>query len=85
MNEVLQDIQTLENAIINLVEGASDEKRMAINSLNSMIELKRMQVEQFEQEAHDEKIDDIKIMLQKSKLKKYLDDLRLTADIKKEN
>lgn len=59
MNEVLQDIQTLENAIINLVEGASDEKRMAINSLNSMIELKRMQVEQLEQEAHDEKIDDI--------------------------
>ena len=33
----------------------------------------------------DEKIDDIKIMLQKSKLKKYLDDLRLTADIIKEN
>jgi len=33
----------------------------------------------------DEKIDDIKIMLQKSKLKKYLDDLRLTADIKEEN
>ena len=33
----------------------------------------------------DEKIDDIKIMLQKSKLKKYLDELRLTADIKKEN
>jgi peptidyl-prolyl cis-trans isomerase C len=33
----------------------------------------------------DEKIDDIKIMLQKLKLKKYLDELRLTADIKKEN
>ena len=33
----------------------------------------------------DEKIDDIKLMLQKSKLKKYLDELRLTADIKKEN
>jgi len=33
----------------------------------------------------DDKIDDIKIMLQKSKLKKYLDELRLTADIKKEN
>ena len=59
MNEVLQDIQTLENAIINLVEGASDEKRMAINSLSAMIEIKRMKVEQFEQEAHDEKIDDI--------------------------
>ena len=33
----------------------------------------------------DEKIDDIKMMLQKSKLKKYLDELRLTADIEKEN
>ena len=33
----------------------------------------------------EEKIDDIKIMLQKSKLKKYLDELRMTADIKKEN
>ena len=33
----------------------------------------------------DEKIDDIKIMLQKSKLKNYLDELRLTADIKEEN
>ena len=31
----------------------------------------------------DEKIDDIKVILQKSKLKKYLDKLRLTADIKK--
>jgi len=30
----------------------------------------------------EEKIDDIKNMLKKSKLKKYLDDLRLTADIK---
>ncbi len=59
MNEVLQDIETLENAIINLTEGASDEKRMAINSLSAMIELKRMQVEQLEQESHDEKIDDI--------------------------
>ena len=31
----------------------------------------------------DEKISDIKLILQKSKLKKYLDNLRLTADIKK--
>ena len=30
----------------------------------------------------DEKIGDIKVILQKSKLKKYLDELRLTADIK---
>ena len=33
----------------------------------------------------DEKFDDIKTMLQKSKLKKYLNELRLTADIKKED
>ena len=33
----------------------------------------------------DEKFNDIKIMLQKSKLKKYLDELRLTADIQKED
>ena len=31
----------------------------------------------------EEKLSDIKLILQKSKLKKYLDNLRLTADIKK--
>ena len=32
MNDVLQDIETLESAVINLTEGASDEKRMAVYS-----------------------------------------------------
>ena len=50
MNEVLQDIETLESAIINLTEGASDEKRMAIYSLEHMISKKKEIVEQFEAE-----------------------------------
>ena len=50
MVQELQDIQTLENAIINLTEGASDEKRMAVYSLENMIEQKKAIVEQFEAE-----------------------------------
>jgi hypothetical protein len=50
MNEVLQDIETLESAIINLTEGASDEKRMAVYSLEHMIAKKKAIVEQFEAE-----------------------------------
>jgi len=50
MNEVLQDIEILESAIINLTEGASDEKRMAVYSLEHMISKKKAIVEQFEAE-----------------------------------
>ena len=50
MNELLIDIQRLESAVINLTEGASDEKRMAIYSLEHMIEQKKAIVEQFEAE-----------------------------------
>ena len=50
MNDLLQDIERLESAIINLTEGASDEKRMAIYSLESMIAEKKAVVEQFEKE-----------------------------------
>ena len=48
MNDLLHDIETLENAVINLTEGASDEKRMAIYSLERMIAEKRQKVEDFE-------------------------------------
>lgn len=51
MVEELQDIETLENAIINLTEGASDEKRMAIYSLENMIARKQAIVEEFEKQA----------------------------------
>ena len=47
MNDLLQDIERLESAIINLTEGASDEKRMAIYSLESMIAEKKAVVEKF--------------------------------------
>ena len=50
MNDLLQDIERLESAVINLTEGASDEKRMAIYSLESMIAEKKAVVEQFEKE-----------------------------------
>jgi len=50
MNDILQDIQTLESAIINLTEGASDEKRMAVYSLEHMISNKKAIVEKFEAE-----------------------------------
>ena len=50
MNDLIQDIQRLESAVINLTEGASDEKRMAIYSLESMIEQKKAIIEQFEKE-----------------------------------
>ena len=32
-------IENLENAIINITEGASDEKRMAINSLEYYVDM----------------------------------------------
>ena len=48
MVDLLTDIETLESAVINLTEGASDEKRMAIWSLESMIAEKKAVVEEFE-------------------------------------
>jgi chaperonin GroEL (HSP60 family) len=50
MNDVLNDIKVLENAIINLTEGASDEKRMAINTLELMLDEKKNSMDQFEAE-----------------------------------
>ena len=50
MNDLIQDIERLESAVINLTEGASDDKQMAIWSLESMIAEKKAVVEQFEKE-----------------------------------
>ena len=50
MNDLIEDIERLESAVINLTEGASDEKRMAIYSLEHMIEQKKAIIEQFEAE-----------------------------------
>lgn len=51
MIDELRDIATLENVIIALTEGASDEKRMAIYSLERMLERKTRIVEEFEAQA----------------------------------
>lgn len=51
MTEELQDIETLESAIIAFQEGASDERRMAISSLQNMIARKQAIVEEFEKQA----------------------------------
>jgi hypothetical protein len=48
MNAVVQDIETLENAIILLKEGASDEKQMAFNSLVKMLTSKKEELAVFE-------------------------------------
>ena len=57
MNDLLQDIARLESAIINLTEGASDEKRMAIYSLESMIAEKKAVIEKFETEHAPKSLD----------------------------
>ena len=51
MTEELQDIETLESAIIAFQEGASDERRMAISSLQHMIARKQAIVGEFEKQA----------------------------------
>jgi hypothetical protein len=50
MNEVVRDIQVLENLVIAMNEGASDEKRMAIWAVERLLEEKRTVVERFEAE-----------------------------------
>ena len=54
MNELLIDIKRLESAVINLTEGASDEKRSAIWSLEDMISEKKEQFEKLENEMEKE-------------------------------
>jgi hypothetical protein len=50
MVDLFKDIETLENAIINLTEGASDEKRIALHSLEYMLERKQGLAQQYEDE-----------------------------------
>ena len=53
MNDVLNEIAVLKNAIIAFCEGASVEKHMELISLTKLIEEKEAIVEQFEQENCD--------------------------------
>ena len=51
MIDELRDIETLANALIALEEGAGDERRAAIWSLQKMLERKTRIVEEFETQA----------------------------------
>ena len=50
MNDVLNDIEVIEQAIIAFKEGASDEKRSGYAIIERMIEDKKNIVETFEKE-----------------------------------
>ena len=50
MIDTLKDIETLQNVLIALDEGASDEKRAALRSLRNMLKSKVREVENFENE-----------------------------------
>ena len=51
MVDVLKDIEVLENLLIAMNEGASDEKRMALAAVERLIAEKTAQVEEFELEC----------------------------------
>ncbi len=54
MVDVLNDIEVLENLVIAMTEGASDEKRMALNSVEKLIAEKKAIVTAFEEEFADD-------------------------------
>ena len=49
MNDVFRDIDVLKNAVEAFSEGASDEKRMALNSLNRLVEEKEKLAKEYEE------------------------------------
>ena len=49
MIDVMQDVEVLENALIALDEGAGDEKRSAIYSLQAMLQRKQVEVAEYEE------------------------------------
>ena len=48
MIDTMQEIEILENVIITLQEGASDEKRMAITDLERMMQRKQVEVAEYD-------------------------------------
>ena len=54
MVDVIRDIEVLENLLIAFQEGASDEKRMAVNAVERLLKEKQKILDDFEKEyAHD--------------------------------
>jgi hypothetical protein len=54
MNDVIRDIEVLENILIAFQEGASDEKRMAVNAVERLLKEKQKIVDDFEKEFCDD-------------------------------
>ena len=54
MVDVIRDIEVLKNAIIAFCEGASDEKRMAVNAVERLLKEKQKILNDFEQEFCDD-------------------------------
>ena len=48
MNDIIRDIEVIENVLIAMNEGASDEKYMALHSLERLLIEKKDQVTEFE-------------------------------------
>ncbi len=49
MNHIINDITVMENVLIAMTEGASDEKRMALQSLEELITEKQKIVQEYEE------------------------------------
>ena len=54
MNEVIRDIQILENLVIAMNEGASDEKYAALYAVEKLLIEKKDLVRKFEEEFCDD-------------------------------
>ena len=50
MNDIIQDIEVLQNAIMAFTEGASDEERMALHSMSVLLAEKQHILDTFEKE-----------------------------------
>jgi len=54
MNELVYDIEVLENALIAFEEGASDEKRAALFSLERLVKQKQALIDSYEKELAED-------------------------------
>ena len=54
MVDVLDEIEFLNSVLITMQEGASDEKRMAVNAVERLLKEKQKIVDDFEKEFCDD-------------------------------
>lgn len=51
MVDLLEDIEVMQNVLIAMAEGASDEKRMALSYMENLVAKKQAIVDEFEKQA----------------------------------